>query len=222
MKVVCYFAAAEGVHPHCTVAEYDEIWPVMQASVERQGYELIHLTGREDKARCKTVLRYDIDPAVVMYSREVAWAGFLETLEDGEQAVLVEPDAYLLRPIPPLRDDKDMLLLRRPGKSLPSGFRLAKRSALPFYREVVRVYSGMSDGLKKLHGDVAAQQQVLGVLPRGAGDLPAQWGSVHFEHRFFGEYTSKMLEGAVAWNFKGRSKEQMLKMARKGRFQEMR
>lgn len=216
MKVACYFAAAEGAHPNCSTSDYDKMWPVMQASVERQGYQLIHLTTWNDPARCEKVFRVDADPATVMFSREVAWLEFLYSLEDDEEAVLVEPDAYLLRPIPQLAIGADMMLLRR-YKTLPCGFRLAKKSAIPFYEAVVREYDKMDREHKTFHGDAQTHHRLLGIGPRGArfegyGSF-MRWESVNIEIRDWLDYTSKLWRKAVAWNFKGDSKHIMLAMA---------
>jgi hypothetical protein len=211
VKVVCYFADADGSHPHCSTAEYDRIWPVMQKSVERCGYELIQLTSRKDKPRCANVVRYDIDPATVMFSREVAWLAYLEQAQ--EEVVMVEPDCFMLRPVPPLADGKDMLLLQRPGRVLPSGFRLAKASAAPFYRAVVEEYSKWSHDDKVFHGDCKVHHLLLGIGKGGAIDPPTSWNSVQIEVRNWIDYTSKLWRRAVAWNFKGTSKDKMLAMA---------
>lgn len=221
MKVVCYFAAAEGSHPNCSTADYDKMWPVMEASVNRCGYDLIHLTSQDDVARCERTVRVDVDPATVMYSRELAWLQFLEQHAEGQQVVLVEPDCFLLRSIPPLREDCDMMLLLRPGKSLPCGFRLATQGAIPFYREVVRRYSTLPDDQKVFHGDVRVHHEILGLGPLGANNIPRAACGVRIEQRDWTDYTSKLWKKAVAWNFKGTSKHIMLDMA-KGKMPEMR
>lgn len=225
MKICCYFAAAEGVHPNCTIADYDAIWPVMQKSVEAQGYELIHLTSLNEPARCKNVMRVDVDPATVMWSREHAWVAFLKTLEDDEQGVLVEPDCILLKPIPPLRKDADALLLSH-RHNIPPGFRLAKRTSLPFYEAVIEEYAKLPLESRVMHGDVIAVMNLLrkdDPKPRlltidnktqPMFRLPASWNGVRFEHRNWIDYTSKLWRNAVAWNFKGTSKDKMLSIAR--------
>lgn len=213
MKVACYYAAAEGAHPHCTPSEYDIIWPVMQRSVERHGYELIHLTGQDDPAKCDNVFRTIIRPETVMFSREIAWVDFLRSLDDGEEAVLIEPDAYLNKPIPPLTYG-DMMLLHRPNKSLPSGFRLCTNKALPFYEAVVQNYRSYPYADKVFHGDVKVHHALLGLGKQGAVNIPRSCRGVRIEIRDWLDYTSKRWAKAVAWNFKGTSKTTMLQMAK--------
>ena len=220
MRVVCYYAAAEGAHPHCAPTDYDRLWPVMQESVERQGYELTHLTTSDEPAKCKNVFRTVIRPETVMFSREVAWLDFLRTLPDGESAVLIEPDAYLLRPIPPLVYG-DMMLLYRPEKSLPSGFRLCTNRAIPYYEAVVQTYRSYSHADKGFHGDVKVQHKLLGLGTHGAINIPRSCRGVKIEVRNWIHYTSKLWHDAVAWNFKGTSKQIMLDMA-EGKMPEMR
>lgn len=219
MKVVCYYAAMPGAHPHCEPADYDTIWPLMQKSVEAQGYELTHLTSLKEPAKCDSVYRVDIDPALVMFSREHAWLEYLKQLPEDETAVLVEPDAYLLRPIPELKGD--MMLLERPGKSLPCGFRMATKRAVPFYEAVCRLYSNYDDDDKVFHGDVKVHHKLLKLGARGAYGIPNHWNGVTIERRDWLDYTSKRWAKAVAWNFKGTSKHIMLDMA-KGKMPELR
>lgn len=214
MKIVCYFADADGAHPNCSTSDYDVMWPVMQRSVERHGYELIHLTDLHDKPRCTNTIRYDLDSRLVMFSREIAWLRFLESIDDNEQLVLVEPDAYLLRPIPPLADGKDVMFLHRPHKNIPCGFRLARKSAAPFYRAVVETYAKESDSNKTFHGDVGVHHALLGIGPSGIQSLPDRWRDIRIEHRNWIDYTSKLWKNAVAWNFKGTSKHYMLDLAK--------
>jgi len=214
MKVVCYYAAVPGAHPHCEPSDYDKLWPVMQESVEKQGYELIHLTGPDEPARCDNVFRTVIRPETVMFSRELAWLDYLRSIDnDDEQIVLVEPDAFLLRPIPPLQHG-DMMLLHRPGKSLPSGFRLCTRKAIPFYEAVVQNYRSYGFADKVFHGDVKVQHALLGLGPRGAVNIPRSCRGVRIEVRDWLDYTSKLWRNAIAWNFKGTSKHIMLEMAK--------
>lgn len=221
MRIACYFAAApDGAHPECSLADYDTIWPVMQKSVEDQGYELIHLTSLEDMARCRSVFRVDVDPATVMFSREIAWLRFLESLSDGEEAVLIEPDCVMRKPIPSLVIG-DAMLLSRPGRPMPSGFRLATNKAIPFYRAVVDHYTLASPERKVFHGDIDSTAHVLGIDRDCVRRLPLRWREVRFEHRNWLDYTSKLWRHAVAWNFKGTSKHIMLDMA-DGKMPEMR
>jgi len=213
MRIVCYFAADPNNSTEYKLADYDKIWPVMQQSVEAQGYTLIHLTSLDDRARCAQTARIDVDPSKIMLSREIAWMRFLEQLPDGEQAALIEPDCVLRKPIPPLADDKDAMLLLRPGKPMPSGFRLATNKALRFYREVVDLYRWATPEKQVMHGDVDSIAKVLGIDRGNAARLPHSWKTVRFEHRNWTDYTSKLWRHAVAWNFKGWSKDVMIDMA---------
>lgn len=213
MKIVCYFADAKGGHQDATLADYDVLWRVMQESVERHGYELIHLTSLHEPARCAHVVRYNVDPETIMFSREVCWLQFLQAQPPGEQVVLVEPDCYLLKQIPPLAPDNDCLLLVRPGRPMPSGFRLATVRATPFYEAVVQHYMTLPHAKKVMHGDVDSIAAVLGVNRDDASNPPRSFGTVDFEHRPWTDYTSKLWRHAVAWNFKGWSKKTMLEMA---------
>jgi hypothetical protein len=214
MKIACYFAAAKnGAHPECSLEDYDRIWPVMMENVARHGYDLIHLTSLHDKPRARTVARIDVNPETVMLSREIAWLRFLEQLPHGEQAVLIEPDCVLRKPIPPLLAGKDALLLKRPGRPMPSGFRIATRRAIPFYKAVVDLYRWATPQKQTFHGDIDCTAKVLGIDRDCVRYLPSHWKTVHFEHRDWIDYTSKLWKKAVAWNFKGTSKHIMLDMA---------
>jgi len=209
MRIACYYAAAPGTHPNATPELYDRIWPIMQDSLLEHGYELDHLTDLEDKARGHRCFRFDVDPATVMFSREIAWLRYLERLPPGETAVMVEPDCLLRKPIPELTDGA-FLMLRRPGASPPSGFRMATREAIPFYEAMVRHYNGLSREEQVFHGDVRCLRELLGIKPRGAGDMPRMWRGIPIEVRNASDYTTHGTPDAVAWNFKGSSKPRML------------
>lgn len=202
MIVCCYYSPVVGGHPHCTPSEYDQIWPVMQRSVEAQGYELVHLTTRDAEAKCAKVFRYDGDPNLVMWTRELAWLEFLRSVPDDEQVVMVEPDCMLLRQVPRLHNNADLMLLRRYKGTVPAGFRLARKSAIPFYEAVVAEYSTYPEEHKKFHGDAGA---LLAVAKRPGWNI---------EWRSWLLYTSKLWRDAVAWNFKGTSKITMLEIAK--------
>jgi len=207
MKIVCYYAAAAGAHPDADPELYDRIWPIMLKSFADHGHDVIHLTDLDDMARSDLCYRFDVDPKTVIYSRELAWLGFLNRLAVGEVAVLVEPDAILRKPIAPL--EGDMLLLTRPGKSIPCGFRMATRAAIPFYEEIVRRMGTYPREQKVFHGDVRAHRETL-KLPRGeSGYLPSEWDGVLIESRPAEFYTDRHPD-ATLWNFKGRSKKDML------------
>ena len=210
MIVTCYYSPVEGGHPSCDTSLYDDLWPIMLKSCARLGYKVVHLTTKDAEAKTDNVVRYDLDPEKVMFSREVAWLRFLESMgNDTEQVVLVEPDAILRKPIPPLTTG-DVMFLRRPNKNEPCGFRLATRKAAPLYERIVSIYSTLTDADKRFHGDVNAHHQALGI--RDATTIPSKVGSVNIEVRNWEHYTTAMKRAdAVAWNFKGTSKPKMLR-----------
>ena len=214
MRVCCYFAYAEGAHPLAGRGDYDALIPVMSKFVHRHGYKLDHLTCGDEPAFGDRCIRHaDLDPRFVMWNREVAWLRYLQELPEGEQAVLVEPDCLLLRKIPPLTD-ADLMLLQRDGETPSPGFRLAKRSSLPLYEEVVRVYSEMGDDLRVIHGDVIALRVALDAK---RSVVPSQWRGLRIEVRKFFDYCGKphlLHSGTVALNFKGGSKQRMVRFVK--------
>jgi len=208
-----YFAAAEGAHPCVSsVSIYKDLWEVMIGAVHRLGHEVVHITDMASESWGDHVFRVDVDPLTVVYSRDVAWAAFVESLDDDSQAMMIEPDTLMLRPVPPLQPASDLCVLTRPGNGVPGWFRLSKKSSLPFYRDVVDAYDDMDSKLRVFHGDIGAVHRVLGIKDGGyAEDLKLVASGCTIETRSWLQYGYRKGIDPYFLQFKGTSKEQMLR-----------
>lgn len=158
MRYCVYFVPREGVHPTAKLSDYSLLWPIMHKSVRKLGHKLVHLTDLHTPSWGDEVWRTDVDPATTVYSRDVAWARYVEALPEGEQACMIEPDTILLRDIPPVKDKHDLVLLKR-DKGACGWFKLAKRSAAPFFRIVVDEYFNIPVNFHSFHGDLGALER---------------------------------------------------------------
>lgn len=214
MKYAVYFVPREGVHPHATLDDYQRLWPIMHRSVRALGHRLIHITDDNTANWGDECFRVPgLDPSTTMRSRDVAWHQFVQSLQPGEQACMIEPDTVMLRDVPPIAEGHDMVLLRRPESVVPGWFKLAKRTAEPFYRAVVENYAHVDRSLWAFHGDIRALHMTLGI-GKTANLLPTERCGVRIEVRDwpcygFRKAHARMRE-QVFHQYKGTSKADML------------
>lgn len=213
MQLVVYWASAPGAHPNASIEMTLKCWPVMHRQVRKLGYKLIVLTHASEKLAVPHYLRidYDIKPELCALAREQAWSRYVASLPEGVTAVMIEPDCYLLRRIPDLRPDADMLLLRRPNKMTPTCFRMAKRTATPYYAEMCRRVEALPADKHIWCGDMDAQQSMVG----RPDNPPSEFQGVRIEHRDHADYTEpkrRANPSAIAWYFNGTKKRHMVNL----------
>jgi hypothetical protein len=215
MKYTIFWVPNEGVHPHASLETYKRIWPKMHQSVRQLGHKLVHLTDETTPSWGDEVFRVPgLNPQHTMWSRDVAWLKYIESLDTDEQACMIEPDTVMLRDVPLIKDGYDMVLLRRPESCIPGWFKLAKRSAAPFYAQVVANYDLIPMGLWSFHGDIDALHMACGMSRQDtAHTLPTQVHGVRIESRDWPCYGFRKphanMKQQVFFQYKGFSKEQM-------------
>jgi hypothetical protein len=208
---VCFFVPNADCHPDFELGIYDAIWPIMHRSLRDNGCELVHLTDAVTTSRGDSVFRVDgIDPKKTMLSRDIAWLRFLEQMPKDDQVCMVEPDTMMVRPVTPLDDEHDLVLLRRYANISP-GFRLAKKTSLPFYRAVMAAWKGVPVEKHVFHGDVDALHAATGATD--AMHIPLRRHGCSIDIRGWEYYIGKGSKNAELWNFKGTSKRAMLQFA---------
>lgn len=214
MRYCVFFVPRDGVHPCASLDLYRKLWPIMHESVARLGHRLTHITDLQTECWGDDVFRIDLDPSTTIYSRDIAWLAFLQSMPDGEQACMIEPDTYMLREVPPIGDRHDLVVLRRPISRVPGWFRLATNRAVPFYREVVRQYDRMDESMRVFHGDILAIHRTLGIADDAKADVfPSMVHGCRIEVRDWVLYGFRKTRGQYFLQFKGTSKEQMLALA---------
>lgn len=213
-QVYCvFFVPNEGVHPCASLADYAKLWPVMHDSVRQLGHEVTHLTDMRTESWGDHVFRVDVDAKTTVRSRDIVWAEFVRQLGPDETAIMIEPDTVMVRPIPDLRDGCDLVILRRPGACVSGGFKMARRSAAPFFDAVVRQYGQIDPSQHPFHGDVLALHRTLGIKPgKTADNIPDQAEGCRIDVREFRDYGWRGSRAPYLLQFKGASKSLMLRL----------
>ncbi len=160
MRIVVYHASFENDE------KYEKCWSELIRSAHSHGYTVIQLTAKDEATTYgDDVLRFDVVPRTMNYSREICLAAFLsEHAEADEQYVLLEPDFSILRPLPGIPDGIDLVLLSREyrQKNAVPGVRFFRRSALPFFERCRDECSEMTVKKKRWNCDVKAMAKVIG------------------------------------------------------------
>jgi hypothetical protein len=187
----------------------------MHQSVRQLGHKLIHITDETTPSWGDEVFRVPgLRTEHTMWSRDVAWLKYIESLDGNEQACMIEPDTVMLRDVPPIKDGCDMVLLRRPESCIPGWFKLAKASAAPFYAQVVANYELIPGELRSFHGDIHALHMACGLTREDTGHtLPSEAHGVRIESRDWPCYGFRKphsgWQNQVFLQYKGFSKELM-------------
>lgn len=214
MIYCCYFVPREGAHPTAVLSDYAKLWPIMHRSLRKLGHQLVHITDMHTPSWGDSVARFNVDPATTVYSRDVAWLRFVESLPHDEHACMIEPDTMMLKDIPPIKPGFDMVLLSRPQKTIPGWFKLARRRAVPFLREVVSRYDGQPDERRVFHGDIFALHRAVGLGDNErAVTIPSLAHGVRIEIRDWTRYGFRKSPNSDPFflQFKGTSKHEMLR-----------
>jgi hypothetical protein len=211
MIYAVFFVPAEGVHPVAKLEWYPKLWSRMHESARKLGIQITHLTDTHTESWGDQVFRTELDPLKTVYSRDVSWARFVEQLEPGQQACMIEPDTILCKHVPPIRPCHDLVVLRRPEKCVPGGFKLATREAAPFYRKVVENYAHVPTELHSFHGDIHALHRTLGIKPgERAHTIPRIVEGCRIEARDWYAYGYRKHPDPYLLQYKGTSKTQLL------------
>jgi hypothetical protein len=159
MKVVIYHATSEErVHFKNRVGIYKQITEIFKENVNSFSFPLIHLTTTGHEGWGDENYYYDLDPREINYNRELCFIDFLKNTADPNEVYwFTEPDWRIESMFPPLENDVDFLL--RPDIiPLHPGWRLAKKSALPIFEELLdcfyleqKVWGGDSAGMANFY-----------------------------------------------------------------------
>jgi hypothetical protein len=215
MKYTIFWIPNEGVHPHATLETYAKIWPIMHESVRKLGHKLVHITDEDTPCWGDEVFRVPgLNAKHTMWSRDVAWLSYINSLDKNEQACMIEPDTVMVRDVPPIQEGFDMVLLRRPESVIPGWFKLAKKSASRFYQQVVENYERLPVEWRSFHGDIKALHMAAGLAENEtAHTLPALAHGTRIEVRDWPCYGFRKPHAAQAHQvflqYKGTSKKDM-------------
>lgn len=150
MKAVIYHAQGIPLWD-APQALYKKLFAGFKEAAHKHGVELIHLTLTGCEGWGDENIYYDgLDPLNIVYNREVCFCQFLEHAPE-DIYWFTEPDARLIN-IFKLSDADLTLLYRDDDVHITPSFRIARKSALPIFQELLQAF----DGPKDWHGDSAA------------------------------------------------------------------
>lgn len=187
MKVVYYHADARALWD-VPAGLYKRIARRFLENCEQLGLEVIHLTldGCEGWGH-RSVHYPDLDPAQVVYNREVCFTAFLRTAPEGEY-LFTEPDSQILRPVEPTAADCMMLYRADSGPHLCPALRLARPSALPVFQRVRDAIAVMTPDRRAWHGDSVAFADLYTALGQPTATGTYTLGDVSIELRAYADY----------------------------------
>lgn len=141
MKVVIYHAdSPDRVEFKNRSNVYKKITEIFKDNVNSFDLPLIHLTTTGYEGWGDENYFYDLNPVEINYNRELCFIDFLKnSAEDNEVYWFTEPDWRLESMMPPLETDVDFLL-RDDIIPLHPGWRLARKSALPIFEEILNCF----------------------------------------------------------------------------------
>lgn len=210
MKAVLYHADARFGLRHGE-GIYKDLVEGLKQSLHTFGVPLIHVTLKGHEGWGDENVFYEVDdPGEVIYNREKCLLEFLKN--DAEENVtywFCEPDFRMLKEFPPLTTDLCMLYRNDPVAITPA-WRLAKKSALPFWEEA---FTYFNTDMKEWHGDSRCWVKMWEQL--GSPKLEAKetkqftYNGMTVELRPYGHYASRHKQ-IYSGQWKGGSKMQIV------------
>lgn len=202
MKAVIYHADGRiaAQYPKDT---YKNICLGLKENLKSFGIPLIHLTTKGHEGWGDENYFFDGDPDEIIFNREKYFLEFLKKAED-DTYWFTEPDCRLNSPLPPLTTDL-ALLRRKDSVPMSPWWRLAKKTSIPFFEELLRHFDLNQ---KQWHGDSVAFTAMWEVI--GKPDLgTCVWQGISIDLRDYRLYTGRMQPYSRQW--KGNKKLELIK-----------
>jgi len=207
MKAVVYHADANIAKTFDNEDLYEELFHSLKDNLNTFGIDLIHITVTGHPGWGNENYYYDVeDVNNVVYNREICFIDFLENIaSDDEVYWFTEPDTRLLKEFPVLEADL-ALLLRGDSNPVTPAWRLARRSALPIFKEAL---NNFNLDKKDWNGDSPAWYSVWQQFgePRELGVY--SWNDLNIELRSYQDYCSRK-RPIYSSQYKGHSKNLLL------------
>jgi len=205
MKVVIYHAdTSRGTFKHRD-GIYKELTLQLKKNVNDLGFPLIHLTTKGYEGWGDENYFYDLNPDLINLNREICYVDFLKnTANDQDTYFFFEPDWRINSMFPPLVGDVEFLL-RDDNAPLHPGWRLAKRSALPIFEEILECYD-MEPTQQVWGGDSTALKNLYDRMGRPTRPITYKRCQIGFRpYKQYGMRKSKFTQ-----QFKADHKEELL------------
>lgn len=165
---------------------------------------LIHLTVNGFEGLGDENFFYDGDPADVIYNREKFFIEFLKHADD-DVYWFTEPDSRINNMFPELNSDLALLIRNHPTKKLTPAWRLAKKSAVPFFEEALSYYD---NSMKDWHGDTAGFRKMWENIGRPETESLINYKNISIELRSYKSYC--MRKSVYTQQFKSNHKSEIL------------
>jgi len=192
MKAVLYHADAHFGLRHGK-GIYKHLVEELKKNLHSFGVSLIHVTVTGHEGWGDENYFYDVDNVQeVIYNREKCLLEFMRRDAIDDQVYwFCEPDFRMLKEFPPLTTDLCMLYRQDPMAMTPA-WRLAKKTALPFFEEAFRHFDLEN---KEWHGDSPAWTEMwkqLGSPEQTNKETKIYyWKNISVELRPYGWYASR-------------------------------
>jgi hypothetical protein len=163
--------------------------------------ELIHLTLNGHEGWGDQNYFYGGDPANITYNREHCFVDFLKNAPD-ELYWFTEPDSRINNMFPPPEGDLALLMRATPGNPIPPAWRLAKKSALPFFEEILTCLDTTQKGWWEV--DTAAFEKMSARMGNPSELGVISYNNMSIELRNYKHYC--MRKSHFSQQFKGQHK----------------
>lgn len=203
MKTVIYHANASLANKF-EPSTYERLIDGLRKNVNAHGMPLVHLTIEGQPGLGDENYYYQGNPELIVWNRERFFLEFLRQAPD-DIYWFAEPDYRIESRIPPLFTD--LALLRRDDKvAITPSWRMASKSAIPFFEEALSYYPADSR-LRAWDGDSDAYVKMWQVMGQpGLGTLTHN--DVIIDLRSYPDYCSK--SGKYTSQWKAFNKDQLL------------
>jgi hypothetical protein len=203
MKAVIYHADGP-IAKNYPVGTYDELILGLKENCNKFNIPLIHITLAGFKGLGDINYYYEGDPSEIIYNREKFFIEFLKQADD-DVYWFTEPDSRIINVFPELSGDLAMLL-RSDEKRLNAAWRLCKKSAIPFFEEVLENFD-LSN--KTWNGDSVAYSKIWELIGSPDKEGYIRYKNFDIELRSYKQYCSR--KGYYTQQFKSNHKNELLK-----------
>jgi hypothetical protein len=183
---------------------YKHLVEKLKENLHTFNIELIHLTLDGHEGWGDQNYFYKGDPAHITYNREHCFVDFLRNAAD-DTYWFTEPDTRINNIFPSLEGDLALLMRGTPGNPIPPAWRLAKKSALPFFEEILECLDSEKKGWWEV--DTAAFEKMSARMgnPTELGHFV--YNGMNIELRNYKHYC--MRKSHFSQQFKGHHKVEM-------------
>ncbi len=168
------------------------------------GIPLIHLTLTGFEGWSDENYFYDGNPEDVIYNREKYFIEFLKQADD-DVYWFTEPDSRIANMFPPLTEDLALLIRNHEEKRLTPAWRLAKKTAVPFFEEALEYYD---TSMKRWDGDTIGFRKIWENLGKPISEGMLTYKGISIELRNYKHYC--MRKSYYTQQFKSTHKQEIL------------